>query len=94
MLSIESLYAFKTSKFKTGNLVSNLMNSFWAKDKGLSVVTTRYLAENLFISVMEDGSVSVLDIYKEKIIHTFDFRFEDSRLYGCIFVKFNFRMHI
>lgn len=55
------------------------MNSFWAKDKGLSVVTTSYLAENLFVSVMEDGSVSVLDIYKDQIIHTCDFRFQENQ---------------
>lgn len=58
------------------------MNSFWAKDKGLSVIVTSYLVENLFLSVMEDGSVSVLDIYKDRIIHTFDFRFDEQQIKG------------
>jgi hypothetical protein len=43
---------------------------------------SKYLAENMFLSVMEDGSVVVSDITKERIIHTFDFKFDQYSIEG------------
>jgi predicted ribosome quality control (RQC) complex YloA/Tae2 family protein len=61
-------------------MISNFMNSFWSKDKSISIFKSQYLAENLFLSIMENGSIVVTDLARERIIHVFEHRFDEYQL--------------